>query len=162
MRSCSRAVVALLISAAVSISAADSGTTLPTNGKYVQVTSPNEGETLWLGDTLHVTWRALDSSVHSVVISIYTFTNTGAGWQQIGSYNDPALIETGHFALMIPESFGGQASLSDSCLVAVTLNGIFTDPGLHDESDSAFRIARRVDLVCPDGGEVFNYWRGRG
>jgi hypothetical protein len=114
----------------------------------VTVTSPNGGETWYIGDTEDITWTATDS--HGVdSVSIYYSTYGGSDWTRIAS-QEP---NDGIFAWTVPDTITSMA------LVKV----VAYDPSLNageDQSDALFDITDGtppvVTVTAPNGGEVWN------
>lgn len=113
----------------------------------VTVIFPNGGETLVVGDTVHLDWSAWDvNGVDSV--TVHLSTDNGGGWTSVAvdTRNDPAR------AWAVPPL------ISDSCLLRVNAYDPYLNEGF-DVSDSVFSIVDRkppeVLVVSPNGGEAW-------
>jgi hypothetical protein len=114
----------------------------------VQVTYPNGGETLMVGQDVDLTWVASDpSGVESD--SIYYSTNGGSSWIGIASQTGNPEVYT----WTVPNT------PSTNCLIQVVAFDHWGNRGF-DNSDAVFIIAQDTDpptvtMITPNGGETW-------
>lgn len=110
------------------------------------ITSPNGGETLYIGNTHNITWNYSGSpSQYDIEYS----TDNGVTWNVIAN-NVSVGTMGGGFVWLIP------STPSNQCLVKIT--DVF-DTLRSDISDTVFTIVqyipRSITVVSPNGGEVY-------
>jgi hypothetical protein len=109
-------------------------TTFPTNGKLIQVTSPNGGEAYHVGDTMHIRWMAVDSMINGALISLSI--NNGRGYFHLNDLIISPLDSTWeNYPYVIPTVVGSRSAVSESCFVFIMNYG-----NIMDTSDAPFSI----------------------
>lgn len=112
--------------------------TFKITGKYVVVTSPNGGETVYAGEARNITWTSemLDGFMQAELSR-----DGGATWALIRS-----LLPNSGSCTWTPEE-----PLSNQCRVRVTSLDF---PNVKDTSNADFTIAKRqITIITPNGGE---------
>jgi len=168
----------LLVAAACVLMPATPGntavdTTLPTNGKFVEIISPNGGEVFHVGDTMHIRWHADDTAMENAAGYLMISFDGGIVFPfAFGQYIlSPGAEKWENYYWVVGDTSDLSASgdpmpsESDSCLV------MFRDENREpaegtDISDQMFRIVgpdttlptngKLVEIISPNGGEVFH------
>ena len=113
--------------------------------QYMQVLSPNGGETYHVGDTVNITWKNCFTSVQSpltIGISLIDF-NASSGHQAIPIGN-AVQIANGSYSFTIPATivaYGATISMNGSNYKIGIMDGMVGANGGHgDTSDASFTI----------------------
>jgi len=64
-------------------SAPTGDTTLPRNGKLIEIVEPNGGEIYHIGDTMHIRWHAVDSLLASDCVVLSVSVDSGLSWGEL-------------------------------------------------------------------------------
>src|SRR5690554_2616812 len=111
------------------------------HAQSITLTSPNGGETLYVGKSHTVKWTSSDLTAEFVKLE-YSIDN-GVTWLLVKDVND-----TGSYAWTIPSAVG------ESTLLRISE---FNNPTVHAISDANFTIKEPfISLVSPVGGETLD------
>ena len=109
----------------------------------INITSPNGGNTLYVGQSHSITWTS--AYLSGSFVKIEYSTNNGVSWSTIISSTN----NTGSYSWTnIPNE------VSNSCLIKISDVG---NPSTFDISDAVFNISLgTITVISPNGGEILN------
>ena len=108
----------------------------------ITVTSPNGGQTWYVGESKTITWTS--QYVTSGLVKIDYSTDNGSSWIPVST----STSNNGSFAWTVPNT------PSANCLVKITDLGV---PTTNDSSNSVFTIATPfITVTSPNGSEIWN------